>query len=95
MAEPPAPADPMEEVETFVAKGREQAETRINALNAEAENLWARLAKVEAASARWKAFAKALDAPPAQVLEADNPKPAGDVVPGEPVLSPAAAPEPK
>ena len=82
----------MEEVETFVAKGREQAEARINALNAEAENLRARLAKVEAASARWKAFATALDAPAVPVLGVEK---TGDILPGEPVLSPAAAPEPK
>ena len=60
----PAPvlADPVETVESFVERNRQEAESNIQALGTEAENLKARLAKVEAALVRWQSFSRALHA---------------------------------
>jgi hypothetical protein len=53
--------DPMEAVEAFVVRNRNEADESIKALTKEAETLRARLAKVEAALERWKGVAEALD----------------------------------
>jgi hypothetical protein len=89
----PASDDPMQDVEEFVKRGREQADNSIRALSQEAETLRARLQKVEAALGRWRAVAKALeqgaDGPaqlePAPPLDAAVPPPSGR-------LRPAASP---
>ena len=62
LAPPAAKADPVEAVETFVKANRDQAEATIRDLNAEADQLRARLARVEDALARWQALAEALKA---------------------------------
>ena len=61
---PTAEADPIQAVETFVQRNRQQADESIKALNAEADRLRDRLAKVEAALARWQGVADALKAGP-------------------------------
>ena len=69
----PALADPVETVESFVERNRQEAEANIQALATEAENLKARLAKVEAALVRWQSFSRALHAN--QPTEPDQPSP--------------------
>jgi len=58
----PAKADPVATVETFVERNRKEAESAIQTLTTEADNLKARLTKVEAALVRWQNFSRALNA---------------------------------
>ncbi len=93
-AEPETAAgvDPLRDVEAFVRRGRKEADDSIVALTREAERLKARLAKVEAALARWQGVSNALapDADPAVIVSEP-----GHVL-NEPALDPAgnARPDP-
>ena len=60
--EVPARVDPVDSVEAFVERNRKEAETAIASLTNEAANLKSRLAKVEAALAKWQTFSRALTA---------------------------------
>jgi hypothetical protein len=53
--------DPMTAVDAFLRRNRKEAEDSIQALTREAEALRARLAKVEAALARWQSVAGSLN----------------------------------
>jgi len=70
-----AEPDPVENVEAFIHQNRQQAEATIKALNAEADQLKARLARVEAALARWHGVAAALKAGPRPGEAAEIPPP--------------------
>jgi hypothetical protein len=103
-----AAEDPMVAVETFLRRNRKEAEDSIQALNREAEALRGRLAKVEAALARWQSVAGALkpgqkwgqpDLPPEQGPDLTPietaPRPGGGAKPlPEPSPTPASPLEP-
>ena len=82
----PALADPVETVESFVERNRQEAESNIQSLATEAENLKARLAKVEAALVRWRSFSRALHAN--QPADPDQASPTMSA-PSQPDISPA------
>ncbi len=63
-----AGGDPVQAVETFVRRNRQEADTAIKNLTQEAETLRARLAKVEAALARWQVVSAALKHEPGAVI---------------------------
>ncbi|MDR3633958.1 MAG: hypothetical protein P4L84_09145 [Isosphaeraceae bacterium] len=69
----PAPEDPEKVAESFVDKTKQQAETQIKALTTEAEQLRARLKKVESAIARWQTLRSALEPRPAPAQAAALP----------------------
>ncbi len=78
---PPEPAaDPEKDAEAYVCRSRHEAETRIKALNAEAEQLTARLKKVQAAIKRWETLRAALDVKDVVAEREGN-------FPGEPVVA--------
>lgn len=58
--EPTRSEDPLQAVDAFMEKSREQAEASIKTLTAEAEALRSQLRKVEAAIAKWETVAQAL-----------------------------------
>ncbi len=58
-------ADPMADVEAFVARNRQEADRSVEALASEAEELKGRLERVEAALARWRQVSAALANEPA------------------------------
>jgi hypothetical protein len=60
----------MEDVDAFVGQNRKRAADSIQRLTKEAEELRARLRKVEMALERWKTLAAALESPPASLLPA-------------------------
>ena len=78
----PAPTadDPVETVEQFVERSRQEADEAIKALTQERDDLRVRLQKVETALQRWQQVAEALKpSPPADTKEAA--KPAFETVP--------------
>ena len=58
----PVAVDPVDSVESFVERNRKEAEESIKTLTSEAENLKARLIRVESALTRWQTFSRALNA---------------------------------
>src|SRR5690242_21585384 len=80
--QPAAEADPMQAVEAFIERGRQEADGAIQALTQERDALRDRLQKVEAALGRWQAVADA--------LEKSQAAPAA--VEPEPAEAPAAGP---
>jgi hypothetical protein len=64
-AVPTTPDDPMQDVDAFVEQNRKRAADSIQRLTKEAEELRARLRKVEMALQRWKSVASALEPAPA------------------------------
>ena len=83
-----AEADPILAVETFVLRNRKEADDSIKSLTLEAEALRARLAKVEAALARWQGLSTALDPGPKKVWAAPD-----SVTPPSTVLLKDAGPQ--
>lgn len=77
----PAPAaeDPDQTAERFVDLTRQQADAQIKALTAEAEQLRARLKKVESAIERWQTLRNALDQKPVQAQAEVGLPPQADV----------------
>jgi hypothetical protein len=71
-----ADEDPMIAVESFLRRNRKEADDSIHALTREAEALRARLAKVEAALARWQAVAGSLN-PGQKWAQPDGPREPG------------------
>lgn len=68
----------MKVVESFVERNRKEAEDSIKALSKEAEELRARLKKVEAALERWQAVSRALAGEPeGAVVESTPAAPSG------------------
>lgn len=80
----PAPEDPDKAAEAFMNQTRAQADGQIKALTTEAEQLRARLKKVESAIGRWQSLRAALDLKPVQG-QALAPPPAA-----EPALAPVS-----
>lgn len=78
IAEEPGPTrvtanDPAELVSEFVDRSRKEAERSIAALTKEAEELRARLKKVEAALDRWQSISRALAAEPVSSIPMSSP----------------------
>jgi hypothetical protein len=69
LAQSPAEIDPMQTVESFVARSRKEADDAIKNLTTEAEALRTRLKKVEAALERWQGVSRALGENPGGVGE--------------------------
>lgn len=96
--------DPVAQVEAFVERSRQEAKAACDALAAERDALRERLAKVEAALARWQALAEAIErsqvepvadasAPRFEAAEPEGPKPEPVPEDLEAPPSPVLAPE--
>jgi hypothetical protein len=86
--------DPMTAVDSFLRRNRKEADDSIQALTREAEALRARLAKVEAALARWQSVAGSLN-PGQRWGQPDGPsEPSPDLSPIESAPRPAAQTKP-
>lgn len=97
---PPAPGpssvpdDPMEDVDGFIQRSREEAAGKIATLTEERERLRERLRKVEAALAKWSAVNEALErgdtaeVGPQELLPVEPSLETGDLPPVKPVPPP-------